>query len=347
MPYHHLWLALMPLAHDVFGVSLFELRAVVAVAELRSFSAAARLLGSSQPTVSRAVARVDRSLGAHLFDRSTRRVDLTAAGRSFVDTTQVALADIDQAADLARDASAHEPPTLFVAMLPSVAEAMLAPTIRRLGRDTPRRLACSERLQRPLEEQILTGRADIGVADVAGLPVGLDVVALWVEDAYLCVPAGHQLADRDVVALEQLRSQRVIGFPTGARLRLKVDAALAASGHRQMPAIVVEQYPTLFELVAEGLGVAVVPGVLTGHLPGALRAIVLDDPSLCRTVGFLRRSGTRSTRISEAFVAALRSAADEHPALRPPSGPHSCDPSRPNGARAVGPFAKLQRRHRR
>jgi DNA-binding transcriptional LysR family regulator len=89
-------------------LSARELMAVVAVAEYGSFVAAAAFLETSQPAVTRAIKRAERTLGVMLFARSTRRVEITPAGREFVAVAERLLTDLQLAVRNMRDVSAEQ-----------------------------------------------------------------------------------------------------------------------------------------------------------------------------------------------------------------------------------------------
>src|SRR5436309_14085331 len=106
-------------------VSSRQLRAVIALAQFRSFVAAAASLGVSQPALSRAVQGFERSLGIALFSRSTRRVSLTAAGRDFLPTAERLLNDLDRHLGRMRELADQQRGYVVVASLMSLAHHVL------------------------------------------------------------------------------------------------------------------------------------------------------------------------------------------------------------------------------
>ena len=106
-------------------VSSRQLRAVIALARHRSFVEAAAFLGVSQPALSRALQRLERSLGTTLFRRSTRAVSLTAAGRDFLPTAERLLGDLDRHLGHMRELADQRRGYVVVACLMSLAHHML------------------------------------------------------------------------------------------------------------------------------------------------------------------------------------------------------------------------------
>lgn len=292
------------------ALTLQQLRAVVAVAGTGSFGAAATVVGTTQPSVSRAVAAVEAVLGVELFDRTTRRVHLRPAAEEFVERAERILADVQTAAESART-TASAGRRLSVSCLMSVACAHLAPTLVRLGGSAPSlRVSCTEAMQSQVEADVVHGRADIAVADVTAMSTGLRGRALWTEPLHLCVPGSHPLAGAPSVRLTDVDPTDLIAFPRQARLRLDVDRALAGRHGVRAPRIVVQQYATAFQLVERGLGWMVVPACMTPFAPPSTSTPRIADRGLGRTIGAVWRTGTVPSPAADEFVDALAAVAD-------------------------------------
>lgn len=292
--------------HQSDQITLAQMRAVVAVARTGSFSAAAHALHTSQSGISRSVANVESLLDAVLFDRSTRRVHLTETGREFVDRAETALADVAAAIDAVRhDATTASGRHLTVAFLMSIPPVLLAPVLARLGTGAPHRLHCIEALQDGVEACVRDGEADIGVGDLASLPADLRSRPLWREQALVCLPPGHRLADRRKLTIDHLVGEEIIAFPREARLRTGLDHALAQAGKLRTPRFVVHHYDTAFSLVAAGNGVLVTPACAAQCAPAHLPRVQLADARFQRTVGVIWRPTAPPSSHTERFLEAL------------------------------------------
>lgn len=156
---------------------LSDLDAALAVARRASFRAAALDLGMSTTALSNAIARLEASLGVRLFNRTTRSVSLTDAGRAFVGRITPALQDIEGAIEAARSQQAEPTGTLRINAFATAARAVLAPLVFAFLRRHPQvhvDIVTEERLVDVVAEGFDLGvrSADLVPADMIALPLG-------------------------------------------------------------------------------------------------------------------------------------------------------------------------------
>ncbi len=290
-------------AHELEHLTPARLRAVTAVAATGSFSGAARVVGTSQSSVSRSVAAVESILGTAIFDRSTRFVRLTDVGREFVERAALVNAELEAALRATRP---ERPPTprLVLASLTSVSELHLAAALSAL--DVPvRRFRCVEGLQAVVEQAVLSGRATAGIGDLADVTGELATRPLWREPFRIAVPEGHRLARRASVGLDDIASQPLVGFSRDAELRTTLDRELAAARQLRTPDFVVDRYRTALSIVAAGMGVMVVPSIVAPAVPSGAALVDLDHPDLHRTMGVLFRADGSRPPVLDALIGRL------------------------------------------
>lgn len=287
-------------AHEIEGLTPARIRAVQAVASTGSFSAAARIVGTSQSSVSRAVAAVETIIDVAIFDRSTRSVRLTAVGREFLERATLVTAELEAALQAARPERRVEP-RLTIASLTSISELHLAGAIAVLG--TPvARLRCIEGLQSAVEQAVLSGHASGGLGDVAHVPDGLVAEPLWHEPFRLALPNSHRLGRRRRIGLDDIADEPLVGFSRDAELRTTLDRELATARQLRTPDFVVDRFRTALSIVAAGLGVMVVPSIVAGAMPTGTKLVDLDHPDLRRTIGVIRRPDTEPHPLFGALV---------------------------------------------
>ncbi len=185
------------------SVELRQLQYFVAVAEHLHFGRAAEALSIGQPAVSQQVARLERTLGTELLDRTPRTVRLTEHGSRFLPEARKVLVAVERArASVTR--SEEDPGTLRIGTCSGLAgrlDAFLAAV-------SERRPGAAVELasvpQRPRLERVAAGQLD--AAFVRGVPAaaGVEVVEVWSDRLVAAVPATHELAERDAVSLAEL-----------------------------------------------------------------------------------------------------------------------------------------------
>ncbi len=159
------------------NLGLSDLDAALAVARRASFRAAALDLGMSTTALSNAIARLEATLGVRLFNRTTRSVSLTDAGRAFVGRITPALQDVESAIEAARSEQAEPSGTLRINAFATAARAILAPIVFTFLRRHPRvhvDIVTEERLVDIVAEGFDVGvrAADLIPADMIALPLG-------------------------------------------------------------------------------------------------------------------------------------------------------------------------------
>lgn len=181
-----------------------ELAYFVAVAEELHFGRAAERLGIAAPPLSRAISRLERRLGVRLFDRTSRRVSLTDAGRVFLADSRSALAAVDRAARRVRRTARSAP--LTVAVRSGTGAGVLADLVDAFAREHP---AVAVELVFTTDQ---AGAVRGGAADVALLCASNDLHGLTTTDvaeelSVALVAGTHPLASRAAVSIDDLRRE--------------------------------------------------------------------------------------------------------------------------------------------
>jgi len=237
-----------------------QLRAVLAVAEYRSFIAAASFLGISQPALTRTIQQVELSLGVALFSRTTRQVEITAAGREFAGLAERLLNEMRISVGSIRRHSTHEAGQIIVASVLSLSDAVLPESLAAFRRRYPGiQLHLREGIQRSVVDDVRSGVADFGIGFLEGLPDTFTQEDLGAERFHVVLPSTHPLARRTRIEISALRGATLVSFPRESRSRQIADSAAAAAGIALDYAMTVNRLPTLLSLVRNGVGLAIVP----------------------------------------------------------------------------------------
>jgi DNA-binding transcriptional LysR family regulator len=239
-----------------------EIRRFVALAEECHFGRAAARLGMGQPQLSRALQRLERTVGARLLARSSREVALTEAGRSLLEDGRRLLAIAEAAPLAARRAALGERGMLALGFSGSCAYAFLPAALEGFRRARPEvELSLREMAAARLVEALREGRFDICLMRSAQLPPGLAGALVFEEPMVAALPRSHRLAGQPRVAPRQLADDPFLAFPArdGTDFHRQLTEICAAAGF--VPRIAQEVSPmhALIGLVGAGVGVAIVP----------------------------------------------------------------------------------------
>jgi DNA-binding transcriptional LysR family regulator len=253
---------------DVSTVAVF-----VAVAEERHFGAAAARLHLVQSSVSAAVARLERELGARLLDRSPRAVSLTEAGLAVLPEARRLLATAERMR-LAANGEAGLTGTVRFGTFSALPVLDLPRQLAAYAAAHPAvevRLSTSSTGSAGLVADLRAGRLDVAlVALPPDLTGGLALTPLARYPFAALLPAGHPLAGRAAVRLPDLADEPFVDSPPGFGHRVLSDRAFAAAGVARSVRTEIADLPSLGAYVAAGLGVAVVPAALVAPQDGVV-----------------------------------------------------------------------------
>jgi DNA-binding transcriptional LysR family regulator len=269
-------------------IDIRQMRYFVALAETLHFGRAAERLHISQPPLTRAIAALERDLGAKLLARNSRRAELTPAGRRFLEDARHALATFDQACRNARLVERGELGALSVGFMMHAAHTVLPRLTRRFMERFPQvHVELREMLPEQLPDAVLTGRFDAAITFDPGPIRGLSMRRIFEEPLCLAVPRGHRLAEKEIVAAEDLDGEPLIATPpdVAPTLRDAVVRYCRANGRAPEFRLEAQLQQTIVSLVGESLGVAIVPASMgrLGHSQVAFRAL-REAPSVAHVV---------------------------------------------------------------
>ena len=243
-------------------MELRHLLAFVAVAELRHFGRAAQRLGLTQPPLSRQIRQLEAELGLPLFTRHARAVELTGAGASYLAAVRPHLDGLQNAHRAAQATGRRQQGRLKVGYVSNLAYGMIPPLLESLRAAAPP--IEIELFEGPSAEQcraVRERRLDLGLVFLPVDEPDLKMRLLFREPLVAMVPAGHALANRKTVGLERLHGEPFIlcSRQPEAGFRETVLGLCHANGFAPQVAHSASSTAAMAELVAAGLGVALVP----------------------------------------------------------------------------------------
>jgi DNA-binding transcriptional LysR family regulator len=244
-----------------------HLRYIIAVAEEGHITRAAERLGIQQPPLSRLIKAVEHQIGVQLFRRVPRGVELTEAGRTFLDGARATFTSLDRTLESARRTARGEEGRISVAFASSIAFHPVVPSVIREFRETFPRVAVMLAEGGPSEliEWIQSDRLDAAFVRVSDARIdGLVFHPLLDELLVVALPEGHALGldqDRVSLPLEALSGETFVVSRRSGPMRDAVFAACHAAGFsprvQEAPHVI-----SVLPLVAAGIGISIVPASL-------------------------------------------------------------------------------------
>ncbi|MEQ8403392.1 MAG: LysR family transcriptional regulator [Silicimonas sp.] len=261
------------------------LRYFLAAAEELNLRKASGRLGIQKPPLSRAISNLELDVGTALFDRSGRRLRLTAAGEQLLRDARIILRLIDRAGVAARDAAVDVSPVIRLGVAGSGASRSVDRFLQALCRLVPSGNATTTELPTSLQVQLLLdGRLDAGIVIPPVDEPGLIVQPLWREPLVVLVPEHHALANEAALCSQQLAGEKLIlphpDFGSGSYQQ--IVEALIVDGKPPTADQYTFSRESSMALVGHGYGVAFVPSSLEidKSAPVAVRPFAPPAPEL-------------------------------------------------------------------
>lgn len=242
-------------------MELRHLEYFVTVAEERHFTRAAERLLVSQSGLSASVRALERELGAKLFVRTTRSVELTGAGKALLSEATRTLASMRAAKEAVAAVQGLLRGSLSVGTEQCIAGVHVPRLLARFREEHPKvEIRLRQAGSAQLAEAVGAGRLDLAfVALCAPPPQGVRLIPLTEEPLILLCHPGHSLADGEEARWAELKGEALVDFQSDWGVRQSTDRAFAAAGVERQVALEVNDVHSMLELVEQGLGVAVVP----------------------------------------------------------------------------------------
>ena len=285
-----------------------ELEIFLTLAHTLSFRRTAEQVHLSQPAVSSVVNRLEAGLGVRLFDRTTRNVQLTAAGEVFVAQARLLRHQSEEAVRAVRDVAELRVGQVVLAALPSLAATVVPVAFARFAAQFGGvRLQVFDTLSGPAFDMVRSGLVEFALTAANPAYADLDYRPLAQDGFVLLIAPTHPLAQgRGPLRWMEVATLDHISMPLPSSVRQYADAALLQHRVRFEPRFEVEHLATIQAMVAAGLGVAALPELAAGVAhPKGLVQRRLVEPDLRRPIGLVTRRGRSLSPASAAMVEIL------------------------------------------
>lgn len=271
------------------NLSAKDLRAVLALAQEQNFTRAAERCHLSQSAFSALIRNIEEGLGARLFDRSTRNVQLTPDGGLFEASARRVLRDLEGMADDFREHAQRHKGRVSIAALPSLAAGWLPAVLARYHEQAPGiELSLFDALSDACLALVRGGQADLALASAGPDEADLATEKLCRDRFHLVCRRDHPLARKRRIRIEDLAAYPFVHLSRRSSVRQYLEAAFHP---RQMRSVLeLEHLASVAGMVEAGLGITVVPELTLFHfrrptlvvrplpLPGLVRSIFIVTP---------------------------------------------------------------------
>lgn len=287
-----------------------QLAYFVEVARLNNLTRAAERLKVAQPALSQQIRNLERELGVRLFNRSARGVALTEAGKIFFIGAEKTLAEAERAKDSAKGFNNQLSGKVTVGALESVVQTRLPRMLATFGIEYPGiKVFIRENTTRSLLEALKKGELDLAIAhewddkyfpqlEDSNPPSGICAKSLYNDELVLAVAKGHPLEKHKAISIRELREESFVSFKEGSRLRSLVYAACIREGFEP---IITYECASPRILVAEGLGISILPRLMA-ETPGPSISIIPLDLPLSRSVAIFSFEGRYLSPAADIFM---------------------------------------------
>jgi DNA-binding transcriptional LysR family regulator len=293
-----------------------RLRVLIQVARQGSFSAAADTLGYTQPAVSRQIATLEKEIGMQLVRRVPQGAVLTDAGRLLVDRAEAILVNLASTEEELRQLAGLEGGRLRLASFASAAASIMPLAIARYRERHPA-VELDIAMADPYESlpRLRTGELDFALShealeDASELRAGIDFVHLFDDPMYVALPVGHRFADAPRLDLSAFATEPWMLATTAtcpdSRLFLR---ACHAAGFEPQVALQNDDYPAIIGFVAAGVGVALIPDMVSRNIRDDVVVRALDPPPPPRPI-FAALPADYSSPAAHAMLKILREVCD-------------------------------------
>lgn len=289
-------------------ITLKQIEGFLAVAEFGNFSRASKRLNTAQPALSQAIKDLEAELGVRLFDRTTRRVELTDAGREFRNSAAKAVEELEHAVEGVHQLAERRRGRLRIAAPPLLAAVVLPQAIADFQRRHPGiAVQVADINTEQIVESVRSGRADCGLGTFLPGEEGIERVVLMRDNLMLFCGEQNPFKTKKTVAWSELAGQPLITLTRDSGIRLLVEVGYETVQLPLRPAFEVSHITTALALVEAELGISVLPtyalATARHHRVSGRR---LEAPTISREVVLIHASGRSVSPAVSAFSAVVR-----------------------------------------
>jgi DNA-binding transcriptional LysR family regulator len=282
------------------NVTLRQLRVLLAIARVKSFTKTGASIGMTQSAVSHSVRELETELGLKLFDRTTREVEMTDTGKRLAAVLEPLLDELDDILKNAHSIGEQLQGKVRIATSPTISAGLMPHCISECGERYPDiQLILWDRVQSHVLESVRNGEVDFGVIVEPKSSIEYHCEPILTEPFCLVCRQDHPFAKGRTVKWSSLAGQNLVLLDHASGSRQLIDRALRS---QKIECNVVQELghsTTVFQMVSAGIGVSILP-LLAMPAPEASGIVMrLLTPKVNRNIMLARRRNRSLTPVAE------------------------------------------------
>lgn len=263
----------------------------LAVAQNSSFRKAAEQTHLSLPAVSMQIKQLEEQMGVALFQRTTRKVELTREGEQLMISTRKAMAELESGLAQIQHAADVLQGHLSFGCVPTIASTRLPAILTAFAKKYPGiTVHVRELTHHELREAVRRREVDFGIGPVPDRASELEFAPIFVDDYCALLPEGYKDGGRAGISLRELSRMPLLTLSSTTLFREHLDQALAAGGHVPASNYEFTSVSTLVAMAEAGLGVAMLPRIAIPRKT-PLKAVRITSPAISRTIAIMTIRG--------------------------------------------------------
>lgn len=283
-----------------------------AIMQHGNLSRAAEVTTSSQPTLSRELARLEYLLGFDLFDRVRGRLRPTVRALALMQEVERSFVGLDQIAARAQELRTLSTGRLRLACLPALAQAFVPSALVAFTQVLPQAAVSIFPEESPwLEQAMSEQRFDLGLSEAQQAPTGVSLKPLLQVNEVAVLPRGHALARFEVLTPQHFAGQRFVSLAVGDSYRQAIDHMFAQAGVSRTMVLETSSAAAVCAMVRQGLGVAIVNPLTALALAGPELLVRPLSVAIAFQVSLLLPELAAPHPLRDALVTAMETTAEE------------------------------------
>ncbi len=286
------------------NITLKQIRAFLAVAQVKSFAEACELLHISQPALSITIKNLEEIVGGQVFARSTRSLALTPEGEQFLPVAKRLLADFDSALLDLQECFSLKRGNLSFAAMPSFASTHLPKQLLAFNAQySSVKVKVHDVIAEDAVDMVRAGKAEFAISFDPGSLEDLNFESLFTDKFIAAFPDKHPLNQLASPQWQDLSQYPFITLQKPSSIRLLLDDTLAKQGIFLDIAFEANQLASVVQMVANGIGISVIPSLYKQQFSALkLNYCEIEEPIISRRVGIISKKRHTFSHAANEFI---------------------------------------------